>query len=65
MCCCVGKVGSWGQRLKLLLGACRVKDQLQPEASPRRIYNARVRVMGWFRFNFTELDIFASGEFHE
>ena len=47
----VGRVGSQGQRKELWLGACTVKDQLQPEGSPRRIYNARVRVMEWFRFN--------------
>ena len=47
----VGRVGSRGQRKQLLwLGACRVKDQLQPGGSPRRIYNGRVRVMEWFRF---------------
>ena len=33
------------------LGARRVKDQLQQEGSPRRMYNARVRALEWFRFN--------------
>ena len=47
----VWRVGSRGQRKQLWLGACRVKDQLQPKGSPRRMYNARVRVMEWFRFN--------------
>ena len=59
--CGVGRVRSRGQRKQLWLGACRVKNQLQPQESPRRIYNARVRVMEWFRFNSTSGTFVVSG----
>ena len=48
----VGRVGSRGPRKQPWLGTCMVKDQLRPEGSPRRIYNARVRVMEWSRFKW-------------